>query len=49
MSPSDCLIFPVIVKPLKESEEKFEITVEVSSQSTWGSSQYRFPIKFLRN
>lgn len=49
ISPSDCLIFPIIVKPLISSEKKLEVTVEVSSQSTWGSSQYGFPIKFLKN
>jgi hypothetical protein len=47
-SPSDCLIFPIVVKSPTNREEKLKIIVEVSSQSTWGSTIYSFPVKLLK-
>lgn len=44
-SPVDCLIFPIVAKLEGNSQEKLEIGIEISSQSTWGSKIYHFPVK----
>lgn len=47
-SPNDCLVLPVMVETSKqESTNTDEITIEIFSESTWGSTFYYLPFKYI--
>ncbi len=47
VSPSDCLVIPIKVTLTEVLNTKKCLQIEISSESTWGTSGFDFPIKLL--
>ncbi len=46
ISPSDCFVFPINLKLLKKGEKTDKVYVQFSCDTTWGTSESSFKIKY---
>jgi hypothetical protein len=47
VSPSDCIVIPIKVTLTEIPMKKDGLQIQVSSESTWGTSYFDFPIRFI--